>query len=415
MLMPMRFYFICITIVVSLWFAGGAVASETLHHWVQLGPDSQIVVRAISRSSECPILKVDGQFVVMRRRASADDEFPGHVCEQRLHQPVNNVSLDGTALPTLNQTIRRIAVIGDTGCRIRGRQVQACNDPEAWPLKAILAEIDAKKPDLVIHVGDYVYRGSPCPPGADCAGSPYGDNYQTWVADWLGPAQKLFSRAPFVFVRGNHENCGRGAKGWFRYFAAGPVPDECPAVTDPWKVLADGLDLIVFDASDGRAPESSRARLSDYKRLADATFTNLRHETWFLTHRPLWVNMFAFGELINGDDTQREAFGAAIPEAFSLVLSGHIHAFQALDLAAGPVQVISGNGGTRLDPMPTGEKRDFEVAGSLMRQIVNDSGFGFLMLTRMNDSAWQMDALDAKGILKRRCMVAGRRMSCSAQ
>ena len=411
----MRFYFVILALVAPFWCTGAAVASDILHQWVQLGPGSEIVVRTISRSSECPSLKVDGQFIVMRRRAGAEDGFPGQVCEQRLNHPVGELVLDGAALPTLKQTIRRIAVIGDTGCRIRGSRAQACNDPDAWPLDTIMAEIAARKPDLVIHVGDYHYRSSPCPPGVDCAGSPYGDNFETWVADWLGPAQKLMAQVPFVFVRGNHENCGRGAKGWFRYFAAGPVPADCPAVTDPWKVLTDGLDLVIFDASAGRAPESPREYLSDYKRLADDMFANMRHETLFLTHRPLWVNMFAFGELIDGDDTQREAFGAAIPDTVSLILSGHIHAFQALDLADGPVQVITGNSGTRLDPMPTGEKRDFNVAGRLMRQIVNDSGFGFLMLTRVNDSAWQMDALDTKGSLKRRCQVTDRRMSCGAQ
>ena len=33
----------------------------------------------------------------------------------------------------------------------------------------------AQKPDLVIHVGDYYYRETPCPAGeAKCAGSPFG-------------------------------------------------------------------------------------------------------------------------------------------------------------------------------------------------------------------------------------------------
>jgi predicted phosphodiesterase len=279
-----------------------------------------------------------------------------------------------------------------------------------------MAKIVARKPDLVIHVGDYIYRNSPCPPPHDCLGSPHGDNLQTWVADWFGPAQQLLSQAPFVFVRGNHETCSRGAaKGWFRYLAIGSPPAKCPVASEPWKAQLADLDLIVFDASAGPASHSSLDQLPAYKRMADAIFATLQRETWFLTHRPLWVHMRAFGETINGDDTQREAFGAAMPQAVSLVLSGHIHAFQALDMAHGPAQVISGNGGTKLDPMPTGMERNFEVAGSLARQIVNDGGFGFLMLTRTDQREWHMDVLDAKGVRQRRCHLSGRDLSCAAR
>src|SRR5262249_9219466 len=46
-----------------------------------------------------------------------------------------------------------------------------------------------RRQDLVIHVGDYLYRQSACPPGdAGCAGSPYGDDWPTWKADFFAPA-----------------------------------------------------------------------------------------------------------------------------------------------------------------------------------------------------------------------------------
>ena len=41
----------------------------------------------------------------------------------------------------------------------------------------------------MIHVGDYIYREDPCPAGDEgCAGSPYGDNWPTWEADFFEPA-----------------------------------------------------------------------------------------------------------------------------------------------------------------------------------------------------------------------------------
>lgn len=404
------------SIVFSAWvwlsFTAPPSVAEVLHHWVQLGSDNQTIVRAISTSNDCPQLQVDGHSVAMNKRAQPDSQFPEAVCEYRVQNASDKITLEGNTLPILSPDLKRIVVIGDTGCRIREGRVQACNDPTAWPLKSIVAEIASRSPDLVIHVGDYLYRSAECPDPEKCGGSPFGDNFQAWAADWLEPADQLLKLTPFLFLRGNHENCRRGYKGWFRYFADGPVPSNCPVVTDPWIASVNGLDLVSFDSSDGPAAQSNPDLLDVYGRMARDLFANTGSETWFLTHRPLWVNMRAFGEMIDGDDTQRAAFSGIIPETVNLILSGHIHAFQAIDVFDGPVQGISGNSGTQLDPMPTGVVTDVEIADSLASIVVNNSDFGFLMLTREADGSWSMDAIDAKGTARNRCRLRGRTLSC---
>ena len=122
--------------------------------------------------------------------------------------------------------------------------------------------------------------------------------------------------------------------------------------------------------------------------------------------------MHAFGELIDGDDTQRAALSGVIPETVNLILSGHIHAFQAIDLLEGPVQGISGNGGTQLDPMPTDFATNVDVAGSLASVVVSNSDFGFLLLSLEADGNWSMDAIDAEGRTRNRCHLIGRMLFC---
>jgi hypothetical protein len=53
-------------------------------------------------------------------------------------------------------------------------------DMAHWPIMA-------EPRGLGVHVGDYVYREVPCPTDAEslCGGSPYGDNYATWDADFF--------------------------------------------------------------------------------------------------------------------------------------------------------------------------------------------------------------------------------------
>ncbi len=94
-------------------------------------------------------------------------------------------------LPLPEGPIRRIAVIGDTGCRVNDweKKYQACNDPEAWPFAQVAQAVADWDPDLIVHVGDYLYRESPCPEGmAGCQGNPHGDNWATWDADFFTPA-----------------------------------------------------------------------------------------------------------------------------------------------------------------------------------------------------------------------------------
>lgn len=395
----------------SFWLAGKAASADLIHQWVQLGPGSEVIVRAVTRAPACPALEIDGQVVPMTHRA-ATEHYPAQVCERRLPRSSRRIVLDGRALPVLTSEVRRIAVIGDTGCRIKARRAQACNDPRAWPLGAIVEAIAGQQPDLVIHVGDYLYREAPCPASADCQGSPHGQNWPAWAADWFGPAQPLLSRVPFLFLRGNHEECGRAWEGWFRYLAVEPVPAACIAASEPWKTQAAGIGLIVFDSADGPSPYSSPRLLESDRRHAKEMFANLNGPSWLLTHRPLWAYLHAFGDLITGDRTQRAAFGATLPKELGVILSGHIHAFQALDLAGGPVQLIAGNSGTSLDPMPTRAQRDVEVAGRLARTIVSDAGFGFLLMERIGAGRWRIEARDAQGAVRRRCILSGDGLRC---
>ena len=125
------------------------------------------------------------------------------------------------------------------------------------------AHAAAKHPDLVIHVGDYYYRETPCPTGDQgCAGSPHGDRWASWDADLFTPVAPLLTAAPWIFVRGNHEQCGRGADGWFRFLDAAAKPQRCEdnITAPPFTVRIDGLTLNVMDSadhSDAQAPDST--------------------------------------------------------------------------------------------------------------------------------------------------------------
>ena len=208
-----------------------AVAAEEAPaaRWVQYGSDGKLEARVAVATPACPSITVDGHVLPMHERAAADDDFPLRICSAKIPEGAHSLAVLGQALPAAKAAPMRIAVLGDFGCRMNERQIQNCRDPAAWPFARIAALAAAKHPDLVIHVGDYLYREEPCPPDdARCAGSPSGDNWPSWKADFFDPAAPLLHAAPWVIVRGNHEECARAGPGWSRLLGPMPFDAESP-------------------------------------------------------------------------------------------------------------------------------------------------------------------------------------------
>lgn len=148
-------------------------------------------------------------------------------------------------------------IVGDTGCRMKGDTIQDCSgkgDGEPWRWAQIAATATAQKPDLIIHVGDYLYREIPCPEGnKNCEGSPYGDTWATWDIDFFEPVGDLLTAAPWIFVRGNHEDCNRAWKGWFLLLDPLPLTSEnftdCAQHPDPYLVGFKDFNVAVIDSA----------------------------------------------------------------------------------------------------------------------------------------------------------------------
>lgn len=113
----------------------------------------------------------------------------------------------------------------DTGGRIKaaGKATQACNDPAKFPFARIAARAAAGHRDLIVHVGDYHYRETPCPDAVHgCDAIPWGYGWDAWAADFFTAASPLLAAAPTAPVRGNHESCARAGQGWWRFLDRWP-------------------------------------------------------------------------------------------------------------------------------------------------------------------------------------------------
>ncbi len=317
-------------------------------------------------------------------------------CEAVLPAGHKTATIDGVDLKLPVAHPKTILVIADTGCRMNGASQQNCASPTAFPW-AYLAQYEATfRPDLIVQVGDWFYRDSNCnnayPGCADPTSANYetfGDTFDSWNADVLFPAKPLLAAAPWVMTRGNHESCGRGARGWFALLdphpysfasvACPPSPPATPAggtpnytadFTPTYVVPAGSVNFLVHDSSFANDAAVAAATAQNY----DADLTNAlaavgpKSMNIFTTHKPSFglvygatataatpndnAGDFTEQSVFSGGTYANSAFRNGVPANIGLFLSGHIHQFEYISFknyAEFAPQLIVGMGGTLLD------------------------------------------------------------------
>lgn len=427
--------------------------------WTVLGPGGEAVARVVTSASACPEIRIDGRDLPMTPRAAAGTEplrptasradlskpsaFPVLTCEAAIPAGAAAASVAAHALPLPRAEAKRIVVIGDTGCRLKAADDawQACNDPAAYPFARVAAEAAAWKPDLVIHVGDYLYRENPCPAGnAGCAGSPWGYGWDAWDVDFFKPGRSLLAAAPWVVVRGNHENCARAGQGWWRLIDPRPLEqardcnDPAKDATGDWSPayavpLGQGAQVVVMDLSHAGyepfAPGDPRvAQFAATWGALDALSRRAAF-TFAADHYPFFGvgGEMQHGQpvLFGGNAALSGAFGALdpqiMPPGVDALLAGHIHLWQQVDFAGKqPSQFVSGMAGTQEDTVPLPAKLPADLQPAPGTPAVHFDAivdrFGFMTLERTGPKQWHAEVHGLGGEVLRRCEIDGRKSEC---
>jgi hypothetical protein len=273
-------------------------ASEAVRNvWVQVAPPGIGLVRALTAAAVCPEVRFDSGVVPMVERAAPDSDFPIRLCEATVPPGISEIEVAGKRLRPPPLRPRQVVVVGDTGCRLKAGEAlddgfQSCNDPDDWEFAKVAAQVAAWKPDLIIQVGDYLYREQACPAGNQgCAGSPFnspGMRWQTWDADYFTPAAPMLEAAPIVFVRGDHEMCERAGSGFFRFLDPFPLRC-CTDFSDPYVLNFEGLQLVVMDTVQaGDTTRSAAVVIERYRQDFERVKSLATGPTWLVSHRPLW-------------------------------------------------------------------------------------------------------------------------------
>jgi len=421
----------------ALAAAASAAAADI---WIELGPASAgnpgftALARTIVESPQaaCPEISIDGKAQPMSRRATFG-KFDAAACEAVVPAAAKSASIGGRALPRVNPKPKKILVLGDTGCRIKGGaedgpadgsswRIQDCNDPKTWPFPTVAASAAQEKPDLVIHVGDYLYRESNCKGQKGCPGGPYGDNLVTWRADFFTPAKPLLEAAPWLFVRGNHEDCKRAGNGWFSLIDPGTAKSgACIENAPPYVVTVGKMKYAVLDSSDADdvAPTKPSKKFDDQVTLFTGYLKTISAENmsggWLLSHHPVWSLKEGKKQLDILNAALEAAWKQAQPSGIGLLLAGHTHTFELLAFSKAeghPSQLVIGNGGTALaKPIKSFSKTDPVVTRNQINQFEELNQWGYTVFTGKPGN-WKLAVDNSSAHKDMTCNIQAEKVQC---
>jgi hypothetical protein len=440
--------------------AHAPLAAKAPVAYVVLGENGSAVARVLTEDRQCPLIRFDAQEVRMNLRAApasmplrptrsaAEDSkpsvFPLLTCEKIIPRNTKSVMLGTIPLPLPPAEIKRIVVIGDTGCRLKKSDAayQACNDSNLYPFARVASAAANWKPDLVVHVGDLHYRENACPEGnAGCAGSPWGYGWDAWQADFFAPGAALLQAAPWVMVRGNHESCARAGQGWWRMIDPRPLlagrdcndaaNDDKGDYSDPYAVpLGGDAQLIVLDTSNttGGAVKEGDIRQLRYREMYNSLekLSQQASYNFAANHHPILgfaAKQNKQGEvtLLPGNQGMQSVFGALnpllMPPRINALLSGHVHVWQEVSFSSPhPTQFVTGFSGTMEDLVPLPEELPpgaTPAAGAVVEHHSSwVNGFGFMTLERNDPQQWLVKVWDANGQLRNTCHINGSHSVC---
>lgn len=429
---------------------------------------SGIIARAIvPAGTSCPsvsaTVKGKATSLPMKQRtpgASTGSAFSAVVvCDSAIPQGATTASILGTSIPAaMPKAATSIAYLSDTGCRIK-LTVQNCASAKGWPLGTNANLIAQSSPGVIIHGGDYIYREKACPASnaQRCGGSPapnkgmpFLDNAALWFADFFDAVAPMLSTAPIIASRGNHEACDVAGNGFFLFMdprpttatACAPKGKKVPVYqSSSWAAdisLAGGKDvrILVVDSTNGW--DSVISPYMPTQRQAYAQAAKLAKgaaDAWLVVHRPLFgITSSQYNK--QGDhywvpwvSADQAAAAKGLLGPYSLIISGHEHLSQAVQVPKQPPQFVAGGGATSLNPKTGYETPKYGALAYATGKPMSTSTapykpptsvwtnveFAIVLATPGSaQGAWNIDYTGPDGSTVEACNVAKRKVTCQA-
>jgi hypothetical protein len=224
-------------------------------------------------------------------------------------------------------------------------------------------------------------------------------------------------------VRGNHEDCmQRAGEGWFRFLDHAPLPQECSDLTGFFVVEYPDLNFLVMDNARAEAPKSDAGKRTQVINQLSEQFSKFRdspllqRDTWLLSHRPF--NGLRFGNdagYRSDNDIQQEAVKVDDREKVRMIVSGHIHIFEALSFGnSGPPQLVVGTAGDNLEDIPPQQIIGAKINDKSVEHGLVFARFGYMVWDK-TAAGWTGRFFDDDGRQLAHCSLEKRSLTCTGK
>src|SRR5215472_10953051 len=164
--------------------------------------------------------------------------------------------------------------------------------------------------------------------------------------------------------------------------------NECAEISKSFVIALGGLGFVVMDSGkianengsdddDDDDDSADASRTEDLTPIVKQRYAEIARSVpspgWLLTHAPFNAVRFKHHETEVDNTLQQEAIGGLLPSNIKMIVSGHIHIFEALSFADAdpprPPQLVVGTGGVKLAKEPDVPKKinGARVTGALSR------------------------------------------------
>jgi len=232
---------------------------------------------------------------------------------------------------------RRIVIYGDSRPAVTGESLFLGREDPVKERRLVIERIAKERPDLIIHSGDLVARGS---------------SEGQWKA-WDESHRAIFdAKIPFYPALGNHEYTGDNKEALGYFNQRFPALGGCK-----WYAIQSGpLYFVILDSNfddlGNRAVKQQDAWFR--KTLQEAEANREIRAVVVVCHHPPYTNSTIHGE--SEEVKRRFADPAASFSKFRLFVAGHVHNYERFLIEGRPF-VVSGGGGAPRTPVLTSKFR----------------------------------------------------------
>jgi len=234
-------------------------------------------------------------------------------------------------------TTRRIVIYGDSRPAVTGESFFLGRTDPVKERRLVIEQIARERPDLVIHSGDLVTRGS---------------SEGAWTLWDEAHRPILDAKIPFFPALGNHEYTGENKEALGYFNQRFPALGGCR-----WYSVQSGpLFFVILDSNFDDLGHRAVKRQDEWyrKTLRDAEGDREVRAVIVVCHHPPYSNSAIHGA---SEEVQRRfAEPAASCSKFRFFVAGHVHNYERFLIEGRPF-VVSGGGGAPRTPVLTSKFR----------------------------------------------------------